>query len=151
MVPVPISAGVIFTSLLLAFNTWIRALIWYIIKVPVTKIFIHTHLYNLWLYMNRPSKSLYQGGVTQIEELKEKVKLERFKRHFEKDFFHAQVQAGGNGWIPNGNIVQSASSSSSTDLPPFANGSAGNNRQSLLSRLVRGNRKGNRTRNGDAA
>ncbi|RYP93877.1 hypothetical protein DL770_000073 [Monosporascus sp. CRB-9-2] len=80
----PISAGAIFCIILLAFSAWIRSSIWFICKVPATKLVVWLRLYDCWLQFNMPSKAIHQNGINKIERLKEEAKLARFTRDFKR-------------------------------------------------------------------
>ncbi|KAI1373718.1 hypothetical protein F4677DRAFT_186798 [Hypoxylon crocopeplum] len=80
----PISAGVIFISLVLAFATWIRALIWYVFKIPFTYLTVHTGLYSFWLGVGLPSDKIYQRGTKWVDGKENDVRKARFKYQRER-------------------------------------------------------------------
>lgn len=90
---VPISAGAIFFSLLLAFSNWIRALMWLIFKVPLTAFFARTHLYYLWLTINKPGKSIYEKGTVKVEKLKAAVEEVHYNRKFKRKMESPDAQS----------------------------------------------------------
>ncbi|KAI1080947.1 hypothetical protein F5B20DRAFT_84801 [Whalleya microplaca] len=80
----PISAAVIFISLLLAFSTWIRAGIWYLYKWFMTAFLVGSGLYDVWLDINQPSKRLHRSGLEWAERKKENARRDRFARRRQK-------------------------------------------------------------------
>ncbi|KAI1778572.1 hypothetical protein F4818DRAFT_456368 [Hypoxylon cercidicola] len=87
----PISAGVIFVSLLLPFATWIRAVIWYIYRVPLTYLLVHSGLYKFWLRVGYPSDKIYQRGAMWIDKQKTEVRRARFEQQRrEREFREAR-------------------------------------------------------------
>ncbi|KAI0179497.1 hypothetical protein GGR52DRAFT_309312 [Hypoxylon sp. FL1284] len=80
----PISAGVIFISLFLAFGTWIRAAIWYLYKIPLTYLLIHSGLYKAWLTVGCRSGDIYQQGAKWMGEHMVEVRKARFEQRREE-------------------------------------------------------------------
>ncbi|XXH04173.1 hypothetical protein Hte_010586 [Hypoxylon texense] len=87
----PISAGVIFISLLLPFATWIRVVIWYIYRVPLTYLLVRSGLYKFWLGVGCPSDKVYQKGADWIDKQKTEVRRARFEQQRkEREFREAR-------------------------------------------------------------
>ncbi|KAI0006728.1 hypothetical protein F4779DRAFT_549192 [Xylariaceae sp. FL0662B] len=120
----PISAAVIFISLLLAFSTWIRAAIWYLYKWLTTTFLVGSGLYGLWLDLDRPSKSLHRRGTELADQLMNNAKEARFARRLaertERDKKVENERRCGGGGVGGG--APSGVSSTTPRMSPHHNG-----------------------------
>jgi len=59
---------------ILAFSTWIRALIWFTYKYAVTITVVKTGIYGLWLKWGWTSRTLLDHAAKETEKLKNEVR-----------------------------------------------------------------------------
>jgi len=81
---VAISFAIIIPTFILAFSTWIRALIWFIYKYTVTITLVKTGLYGGWLNLGLPSRKLFDHANAETEKLKNIVREAKGKQRREK-------------------------------------------------------------------
>lgn len=77
----PISLGVIVTSFVLAFSTFVRAILSFIFSVSWTYFVTSTRIYGLWIEFKTNSQSLAEARKKCVRSMKEKARRERQARH----------------------------------------------------------------------
>jgi hypothetical protein len=82
---VPISLGVIVTSFVLAFSSFVRATLSFIFSISWTYIVTSTRLYELWIEFKINSQSLAETRKKHVRLLKEKSRRERQERHEKRE------------------------------------------------------------------
>lgn len=107
---VSISFAIIVPTFILAFSTWIRALIWFVYKYTVTVTLVKTGLYGAWLHLGLPSRRLFDHANAETEKLKNEVreaicKQRRIKRKKEDDEWKNQYAPS---FIPSNDIRSSS-------------------------------------------
>jgi hypothetical protein len=70
----PISFTIIIPIFILAFSTWIRALIWFVYKYTITVTIVKTGFYGLWLKWGLTSRTLLDNAAKETEKLKTEVR-----------------------------------------------------------------------------
>ena len=64
---------------ILAFSTWIRAMIWFIYQYAVTMGVVKTGIYSRWLDWGLTSRTLLDNAAKQTEKLKNEVKERKYE------------------------------------------------------------------------
>jgi hypothetical protein len=82
---VPISAGVIVLSFVLAFSTFVRAFLAFIFELAWTYFVTSTRIYELWSDFKTDSKSLTESRKKHVRQMKEKAIKEKQARKEAKD------------------------------------------------------------------
>jgi hypothetical protein len=77
---VPISIGIIFTSFILAFSTFIRAFLPFIFDLAWTKFVTKTRIYSLWVEFNFDSQQLTKIRRERTSKWKDDAKKEKQMR-----------------------------------------------------------------------
>lgn len=79
---VPISAGIIYVTLLLAFSDFCRACLWWLWTYASTLVVVHTPLYSMWLTLRNhwSSQALMKSAAENARKLKEEVRREKARR-----------------------------------------------------------------------
>jgi hypothetical protein len=78
---VPISLGVIVTSFVLAFSSFLRATLAFIFALSWTYLVTSTRIYELWIEFKINSQSLAATRKKHVRLMKEKARRERQARH----------------------------------------------------------------------
>lgn len=82
---VPISFGVIVTSLVLAFSTFVRSFLALVCTVSWTYFVTSTRIYGLWIEWKVDSQSLTELQKKYVKQMKEKAKREKRERHEDRE------------------------------------------------------------------
>jgi hypothetical protein len=98
---VPISFLMIIPIFILAFSTWIRALIWFTYKYAVTHTIVKIGIYSLWLKWGLTSRTLLDTAATETEKLKSdvrerKCRLRKEKREKQEEEWKKQEEESKN-------------------------------------------------------
>jgi len=72
----PISFVIIIPIFIVAFSTWIRALIWFLYKYTVTLTLVKTGMYRNWLRLGLTSRTLLDSAAKETEKLKNEVRAQ---------------------------------------------------------------------------
>jgi sensor histidine kinase YesM len=78
---VPISLGVIVTSFVLAFSTFVRAILSFIFSISWTYLVTSTRIYELWGEFKIDSQSLAETRKKYVRQMKDKARSKRQARH----------------------------------------------------------------------
>lgn len=97
----PISFLMIIPIFILAFSTWIRALIWFTYKYAVTHTVAKIGVYSLWLKWGLTSRTLLDTAATETEKLKSdvrerKCRLRKEKREKQEEEWKKQEEESKN-------------------------------------------------------
>lgn len=109
---------------IVAFSTWTRAVIWFVYKYTVTFVLVKTGLYENWVNMGLPSRTIIENAARETEKLKNGVRghlcqLRREQRKKEDEDW--EKSHGIEPPISSQNNIQSAMTGNKATRRPWHN------------------------------